>query len=194
MITAATPKQIAALKYLIFIAKDGTELTKRVLAFLIDQSESLTKDVCLTLVENVSGYSADEINKAVNGFHAMLSCNCTTHLDRIIVAMGGEVLPSYHFGDFDPSRTGDPFNSDGIFPGFPEELVCAPKERIPGLVREGMPLRYTFWLAKGHYSRKATLVKATRGELEAIDLQKPGFYPESEETANRLSKDQAARS
>ena len=194
MITAPTKKQIAALKYLIFNAKDGTELTKRILAFLIDHSESLTKDVCLTLVENREGYSADEINNATNGFHAMLSCNRTTHLDQVIIAMGGEVGFSYHYGDFDPSRTGDPFNSDGIFPGYPAELVCALPERIPGLTREDMPLRYTFWLARGYYAKKAKLVKATRAELEAINLLMPGLYPESEEASSRLSRGQAVHS
>ena len=52
-----TPKQVAALKYMIFNAKNGTELSKRVLAFLIESSEELTKEVCLSLVADREGYT-----------------------------------------------------------------------------------------------------------------------------------------
>lgn len=170
-----TAKQIAALKYLIFIAKDGTDLSKRVLAFLLDASEGLTKDVCLTLVADREGYTADEISAAAYGVDSMKSRNGTTHINQILHAMGIELKFSVHYGDFDPTRTDDPFNSYGQFAG-----LKAHEATEPGLVREGMPLRYTFWLSKEHYSLQATLVVATREKLEQINLEKPGLYPSLE--------------
>lgn len=138
-----TPKQISALRYLIFIAKDGTELSKRVLAFLIESSEGLTKDVCVSLVADREGYTADEIVNAGYGFDNMNSCNSTTHLNQILHVMGSELTSSVHYGDFNPAPTGDPFNCDGIFAGYDRSSVIR-----PGLANVGMPLRYTFWLAK----------------------------------------------
>lgn len=170
-----TSKQIAALRYMIFNAKNGNELSKRVLAFLIESSEELTKEVCLSLVADREGYTADEISAAGYGVHDMESCNGTTHIDQILDAMGSELSFSVHYGDFDPTRTDDPFSSDGQFAGYSKFKVTR-----PGLLREGMPLRYTFWLSKQDYSRQAALVVATREELEQIDLKKPGLYPRLE--------------
>ena len=59
-----TSKQISALRYMIFSAKNGTELSMRVLAFLIESSEEFTKEVCLSLVADREGYTADEISAA----------------------------------------------------------------------------------------------------------------------------------
>ncbi|MEK7662343.1 MAG: hypothetical protein AAB355_02525 [Patescibacteria group bacterium] len=170
-----TSKQISALRYMIFNAKNGTELSKRVLAFLIESSEELTKEVCLSLVADREGYTADEISAAGHGVGSMESCNGTTHLDQILHVMGSELSFSIHYGDFDPTRTDDPFNSDGMFGGWDRSQVTR-----PGLILEGMPLRYTFWLSKKNYSRQAALVVATREELEQIDLKKPGLYPSLE--------------
>src|SRR3989344_7416148 len=167
-----TDKQIAALKYMIFNAEHGADLSKRVLAFLIDQSERLTKEVCLTLVADRERYTAEEIRNAGHEMGAMSSSNCTTHLAELLRVTGSELNFSYHYGDFDPTRAEDKFNCDGQFAGHMESQVVH-----PGLVRKGMPLRYTFWLSKENYSRQATLVVATRKELEQINLQKPGLYP-----------------
>ncbi|HTE49147.1 MAG TPA: hypothetical protein VK675_04525 [Candidatus Paceibacterota bacterium] len=171
-----TPKQIAALKYLIFIAKDGTELSKRILAFLIDRSEGLTKPVCLTLWADREGYTGDEIHAAAWEADAIWSCNGTTHLNEILFAMGSKLLPCSHYGDFDPARK-KKFNSAGIFAGVPLSMVrnSKPEKRRESL-REDMPTRYTFWLAKTYYSRKVTHIVTTREELEKIDLKKSGLY------------------
>lgn len=170
-----TTKQIAALKYLIFNAKDGTELSKRVLAFLIESSERLTKEVCLSLVANREGYTAEEISAAGLGVGCMNSSQGTTHLNEIFDVMKCKLSFSLHYGDFDPTRENDPFNCDGQFAG-----LDLSKVHRPGLAREGMPTRYTFWLSKKLYSRQATLVIATREELEQINLKQPGLYPELE--------------
>src|SRR3989344_1897081 len=167
-----TKKQVVALKYMIFKANDGTDLSKRVLAFLIDQSRMLTREICLTLVDNREGYMADEINAAARGIDAMYSCNCKTKLGAILHVMGSKLQFSVHYGDFNPSRNGDPFNTDGQFAGFNRSQV-----QSDGEIREGMPVRYTFWLSKRFYSRREVLVTATRKRLELIDLSKPGLYP-----------------
>jgi len=168
-----TPKQIAALRYMIFNAKNGTELSKRILAFLIDQSEGLTREVCLTLVEGREGYSAEEISDAAVGVGGMDSANGTTHLHELLLAMGSEINFSVHYGDFDPARVGDKFCYDGQYRG--QQGNCP-----HGLAREVMPLRYTFWLSKKSYSREVELVTATRAVLDQIDLGKPGLYPSLE--------------
>lgn len=170
-----TQTQIAALKYLIFNAKNGTELSKRVLTFLIDQSQGLKREVCLTLVEDREGYTGKEIDSAARGVSGMVSCNCTTHLGALASLSGSELFFSVHYGDFDPKRSGDKFSSAGIFAGAPLSMVSHPSN-----AQEGLPMRYTFWLAKKHYSRTAELVTATRKDLDLIDLNKSGLYPNSE--------------
>lgn len=173
-----TQNQIAALKYLIFAAKDGTHLSKRILSFLIDESEALTKEVCLSLVANREGYTGEEISAAADGVFRMSNSNCSTHLGEIVCVMGVNLKFSAHYGDFDPSRGDCRLNCDGIAAGRTIQQVYD-----PGLTREGMPIRYTFWLSKNHYSEQATLVVATLEKLNQIDLAKPGLYPYLEQSA-----------
>lgn len=170
-----TLKQIAALKYMIFKARNVNGLSKRVLVFLIESSERLTKEVCLSLVADREGYTADEIKVAAYGVHDMQSSNGATHVDQILHVMGSELGFSFHYGDFDPARTDDRFNNDGQLASFNRSQVTR-----DGLIREGMPLRYTFWLSKESYSREAVLVTPTREDLEQINLEKPGLYPSLE--------------
>lgn len=167
-----TRKQIAALKYMIFASKNGIPLSKQILSLLIDRSQKLTKDVCLSLVEGREGYVADEISAAAHSVGAMRGSNCTTHLGALCHLMGVKFTFSVHYGDFDPTRKGDPFNNSGQFSGLPAKTV-----RDPKLARKGMPMRYTFWLAKKAYSRQAELIETNREELEKIDLKKSGLYP-----------------
>jgi len=144
------------------------------MAFLIDRSQKFTREVCFTLTEG-RGYTADEIRGAASGIHGMQGCNCTTHIDQILHVMGVKLRFSYHYGDFDPNRNGDPFSSAGQFAGADISQVC----RVD-LIRKGMPLRYTFWFSKQDYSRKAKFIIATHEKLEKINLRKPGLYPSIE--------------
>lgn len=169
-----TSKQIAALKYIIFNTKDGNDLSKQILAFLIDQSEGLTKEVCLTLVQDREGYTADELKTAISGIHRMQSCNGMTHFNEVVPISGSELNFSFHYGDFDSTRTGDPFSNAGQCAGWDPSRVLGPNPKET--VRKGMLDRYTFWLSKQDCSRQATLVTATRKELEQIDLRRPGLY------------------
>src|SRR3989344_927969 len=171
-----TPEQIAALKYMIFASKDGTDLSKRAMAFLIDQSEGLTKEVCLTLVADREGYTAEEIDALMSGVSTMESSVRTTYLNELLLVTGSGFKFDIHYGDFDPCRSGDPFSCAGQFAG----ARVGSQVLDPALAREGMPLRYTLWLSKSRYSRQAALVVAGRNELEQINLEKPGLYPSIE--------------
>lgn len=169
-----TREQIAALKYLIFNSKDGNDLVKQVMALLIDKSEGLTKSVCFSLVENREGYSAKEISDVAYSFGSMQSANCTTHIDQVLRAMDSELVFSVHYGDFDPNRK-DKFSNDGQFEGLDESLVAT-----PGSVLKGMPMRYTFWLAKSAFFLDAEHIEMSKEALEEINLNKPGLYPRLE--------------
>lgn len=170
-----TTQQVAALKYLIFKAEPQAgsvgDLTKRILAFLIDQSDGLTKDVCVTLWDGRDGFTGAEIGHAALFEGRFHSCNCTTHLNVLMVLSGAEdVRFDCHYGH---PNNGE-FDTLGQFPGFdPAQTggVVHPKDA---------PIRYTFWLSKGFYSRTATQIPVTREMLNAIDLAKPGLYPELE--------------
>lgn len=156
---------------MVYRSGNGNELSKRILAFLIEKSTDLTKEVCLTLTEGKHGYSADEIRDAAFGISDMQSANGATHLYEIMCVMGSKLSFSLHYGDFNPFRP-SPLNTDGQFAGWPRDKVSD-----PGACTEGMPLRYTFWLSEDSYSRVAKLVVTNRAELEEIDLTKPGLYP-----------------
>jgi hypothetical protein len=96
-----TPKQIAALKYLITESKDGRDLTKRILFFLIDASKGMTRNVSVGLSQDREGYTAKEINEAGHGMSSLQSCNCSTHLDELTTLMGCRLGFSLHYGAYD---------------------------------------------------------------------------------------------
>lgn len=171
----AGQKQISALKYFIYKSKDCPDLTKRVVWYLIDQSAQLTEEVCLTLYADCLVWQRDEVEQAARGMHDLQSSNGTTHLHALLSLMGCDLDFSYHYGDYDPTRSDDPFSSAGQFAGWDRSKV-----QDDDVIREGMPLRYTFWLARDSYSRTAKLVFPKRVELETIDLASPGLYPSIE--------------
>ena len=160
-----TKMQIAVLRFLIFTTQHGTELTKRVMAYLIDQSRGLTLDVCLTLIEDRDGYSADEIRDAA------FDLDVKPIINQILLEMGSNLHFSLHFGDYDPNRNGKHLSSAGQFAGLPADKVSGP----PDLTQEGFPVRYTFWLARQSYLNEATYVGAGREVLGLIDLEKSGL-------------------
>ncbi|MBI5045270.1 MAG: hypothetical protein HZC02_05070 [Candidatus Levybacteria bacterium] len=157
-----TDKQIAALKYLIFHSKQGKPLSKQILAFLLDGSKNLTREVYVTLWP-ISEYTPKEVRDSAIGIDAMKSPNGSTHLNEVMDAMGTEFGFDIHYGHF---HEGD-FITAGQFPGLPSR-ECHPF---------GLPARYTFWCSPHRYSDTAEPLLVTRAELEAIDLKKPGLYP-----------------
>lgn len=155
-----TPEQRAALRYIIFKARNGNELTKRIMTHLLNESRGLTREVCLTLVADREGYSGEDIQQAASGMHSMNSTNGSTHMNELMIAMGSDMRFDYHYGDYDPSREGNPFSTAGMFPGWPIEKVAGAVEE-PDLVEEGFPMRFTFWLSRKDYSSTAELVSVT---------------------------------
>ena len=159
-----TPEQIAALKYVIFKSKKDNDLAKRILALLLDKSEGLTKHVYITLQQDREGYSAEEVNAAAHAVDGMCSCNGNTHLNELLQIAGSALVVSLHYGDYPAG--GIKFSTRGQFTS------------VEG--SSDPPLRYTFWLEDDLYGRSRktrTEIRTDRGELEKIDLKKPGLYP-----------------
>lgn len=167
-----TKRQVAALKYLILSSKDGSKAAKRIAIYLIEQSQQLTKEVCISLVTGEHGYTARQIQSAAENFDSFISSLGSTHLNEVCVLMGGEFCFSFSYGDYDNGRNGDRFDNDGQFAGSPVEKV-----RTPGLARMGMTTRYTFWFAKKRCSRQSTRVPATKELLSKMDIVDSGLYP-----------------
>jgi hypothetical protein len=167
-----TEKQVAALKYLIAASKYGNDTAKSIFFFLLDKSERLSKQVYVTFTQGLEGYTGGEIDKAARSISGMHSCNCTTHIDQIMIAMGTAHRFSVHYGHFDHDGK---YDTSGMFPGLPQDMVSDPK-----LTVLDAPCRYTFWLAPGSYSKSAERLTTTRQELETIDLSRPGLYPDIE--------------
>jgi hypothetical protein len=162
-----TEKQIAALRYLIFRAKPDNKLIKQVLVYLLEKSGGMREQVYLSLHQDREGYTGEEISRAAIALHAFESCNGNVHLDQIMIAMGTDFQFSTHYGHYE--TPGGTFITKGLFPGAPNR---------PDDSRDD-PLRYTFWLAKGSYGRAGgeIEVRVSRGDLEKINLDKPGLYP-----------------
>jgi hypothetical protein len=160
-------KQIKALKYLLLNSRDAKSIiTRKLLLFLIDKSNELTRDVCITLWETDSGFSAKEIRKIQGEFNSMCSGNRTTHVTEILVAMGSNFCFSDSYGDFDPTRRPDPFDNSVQFSG----STSSPKKHV-----EAKPFRATFWLSKKRYTRNSKFLKVDRELLEKIEA-KSGLY------------------
>lgn len=166
-----TSKQVAALRFIIFKSREGTDLTKRILAYLIDQSHGLTKEVCLTLIEGRDGFAYDDIDQAARSLGPMQSLGGALHLPEIMKAMNCGMIFSVHYGDFDPSAD-EVVSTIGMFPTDNLRLIADPAQGL-----RNVRLRYTFWLARGCYSETAALVRVHKDELDQIDLTKPGLYP-----------------
>ncbi|GEM_PF-5886226 len=91
-----TDQQIAALKYLIFQSQDANDWAKRILVFLLDKSEGLKKEVTLTLKARKDGFKDIDIRDATKSLDQMLSGNCYTHLQEIMVAVGTDFILSFN--------------------------------------------------------------------------------------------------
>lgn len=173
-----TDNQIEALKYLILKSQEANELAKRIMFWLIEKSEGLTKDVCICLNEADGEFSADEIQLAARSFDHASSSNSRSHLGAVFRAMNSEFSFHMHYGDFDPTRAeGERLNTDGIFAGHRNVLRA-------GDAKEGMPMRYSFSLARFYHQNDADLIPTSRKQLEAIDLSESlEWLPEKKEAA-----------
>lgn len=153
-------KQIAALRYLIANADVDSEMAKRILFFLLENSNGLTQEVAVSFFQDKGGYTAEEVGQAGHGIGVMQSANSTTHMNALMQLMGADMDFSIHYGHYDTS-IGE-FSTNGQFTG-------------------GKPLRYTFWLSQSQYGKNTQQLKIlatpSKGELAKIRLDKPGLYP-----------------
>ncbi len=165
-----TVKQQEEVRLAISASKDGNELVKKILWFLLKMSEGGTKEVCLTLEQEVNGYSAAEIRSAADSLSMMCSTTGSTHVCELLASKGSEMLFSFHYGNLDPSTGGlDTEGQFGFRPGIKFPQNCLDNIR---------PLRYTFWLSPRFHSHTATQFVVSKEILDAIDLKKPELQNE----------------
>jgi hypothetical protein len=147
--TMVSPDCLVSLEYLIAKSRDASPLAKKTAIWLLRQSEGLTKAVA------VSFQDRDGARDVLNGFHDMVSCNSTTHLNQIMHVTGTAFIFSHHSG----------FRS----------AACI-KVTTTGS---------TIWLAERHYDRGAKMLILNLGNINVVDLDiRPKFAEERpQETA-----------
>lgn len=158
-----TPKQIEALKYLVAKSKDGSDLAKRVIFFLIDQSQGLTEEVSISFIQDRGGFTREELSSVAHAVGSFTSSNGSTHLHALMSLMGAELNFSLHYGHCDELGA---FSAEGMFGERPKNAPGHENDRK-------MPCRYTFWLSKndyGHDGQARPVTPPTLEELMAIKL------------------------
>jgi hypothetical protein len=140
-----TPDQLATLRYLIYRSETLDELTKRIVTFLLNGSQGLTRPVCVCLARGASGYSRNEINAAAGSLREANSRKIEIRLNQQLRLMGTEMRLSCQYGNPEGEK------------GFDEQ---------------GGPHRYTFFLGKRGYGAcsNGTELKATKKELDQVDI------------------------
>lgn len=154
-----TDEQIAALKRIIF-SSSGDANAMRLAVFLIDQSEQLTKDVCVRLVAPRDGFNECEISTMAHYLHYMAGDYHNKHIHDLLVVAGSNLRFSCQFGDLNVNKTfiktGQFMMGDGI------EFLSLPQKKW-----------YTFFLAQKPYSCAATMVRINHEELNKIQIESP---------------------
>jgi hypothetical protein len=89
--------QIKCLEYLIAVSKNATSFAKKVIIWLLHQTENLTKQVALSVPDEFLGEPSRQIQ---NGEHDMCSSNGTTHIGTILGAAGTQMSLMGHCGRF----------------------------------------------------------------------------------------------
>ena len=134
--------------------KGAIDLAKRILLFLVNRSQGLTKEVCLTISEDE--YTAKEIHKIVRALSGIT--HGTSDLNATWMPLTGSGFWfSLHYGHFEAPGV---YNTEGQFAGLPGHLHESPDE----------PFRYTIWLSKDLWATKATVLNVSRKKLEGIRL------------------------
>jgi hypothetical protein len=144
-------KQVAALKYLIYKSKDASELSKQVMVYLINQSMGFTKEVAISFLGGMYGYSDKEARGIVYGVHGMQSSNGSTHLDAMMKLANCNLNFSHHQGCYE----NETFNS-------------------------GKSVSGTVWLSNhpyGHKTKKLIVLPTPEKRIiQKINLEKNGLY------------------
>lgn len=159
-------EQIAKLKYLIARSKDGGLLVKQIMYFLLDKSEQLTKEVCVTLSHDRYGYRGHEIFKSAEDLSNICAGNGTTYFDEILMVTGSGFRFDSECGYFD--HKGEFIN------GGDHDYLANIQDQHPKIFEASYPsicnVRYTFWLSQEPCSRKAQRFNECRAGLQAIDI------------------------
>ena len=135
-----------------------SELSKKMLIFLLNESRKLTTEVCLSLTDKCNGYDATQIRSLTDDFNEV-------NLTEFLKLIKSKFIFNLHYGNIIKGDTENKLNTDGMFAGIERSFVTSDE-----FIREGMPLRYTFWLSKKLYSKEAKILKITKEKLEQIKL------------------------
>ena len=148
--TTITEEQFDGIKYFIILSNRGVgKLARRLLMYLMDKSEMLTKPVCVTITENEE-ISAEEI-KAINSDIGSLSAvGAGTMINELIRLTGSKFEFSRHFGYM--NETG--FHHENQFSFNPESDK----------------MNYTFWLSPTDNDRDAHQLPFDLNEIKATKL------------------------
>ncbi len=102
--------QMQALELLIAYSPDATDFAKKVIIWVLRQTEGLTRRVAFSVRDEYC--SADLAAEVQQGAHDMISRNGNTHLNNVFGDMGTEVTLGHHCGCFESGRLDtDPFNT-----------------------------------------------------------------------------------
>ncbi len=92
-----TDKQMRSLEYLIAVSRGVTGFARRVVIWVLRQTNNLTEPVTLSIPEEFLGEPAGQVQDAV---HSMCSSGGTTHLTYVFGIAGTEMRLQHHCGRF----------------------------------------------------------------------------------------------
>ncbi len=160
-------RQIEALKIYIAGSKDASNFGKRLCFWLIDQSNNLTRPVCVSIPKNCPGTPKGQIElceQLLNSIHDMISGGNTTHLNSLLTVASTTFRFSVHGGIYD--EQGELNNFHG----------------------------YTAWLSPHLYDDKATRLRLDLEKINAIRLADASYFggshdlPEPKESVSWVKK------
>ena len=93
-----------ALEFLISKSRDASIEAKKVILWLLRQSENLTKPVCISIDYDVGKFSGSLAEQVAEAGHYMKRTDRSTYLDFIFSAMGSELRLNCQEGKFVNNR------------------------------------------------------------------------------------------
>lgn len=154
-----TPKQIAALRYIIAQSRDMCELSKKIAIFLLNHVYEEDPEFSGVGVKFILSpgeeFTEREVQLSLSGFHDVRSSRGSTHLSVIFDAVG-----IHHFRLFQ--------RQEGESGGWARGSGC-------------------FAFCDTDKWSEVEEIFVSREQIEAIDILRPGLYPESEPI--RISED-----
>ncbi len=143
----ATKEQLIALKFLIFKSKDANEFAKKICFCLINQTNFLKRPVRISFRESEEFPADFMMKEVISSTDFLYSSNGQTHINTVLHAMGSNFCFTHKNGYYDDSGNW-----------------------------HGGGKTWTVYLSHKYYEDKAFQVKATKKEIEGIDLIKEGQH------------------